>query len=212
MASLISGQVRVALTLSILAVAGCGDGGSDTAPPPVGTLAEQAETMLARLDRNALFNTGFTGQPGEMPVTGTAEFQGFAGLAVGAAGPGDLTGRARLTVDFGAKTLTGSATGFEAENAGSPVAYNGTLAFLNGTIGQLPSVPGSVPNDIRFRYEGTLTGPGTEVVVASDATGKFRGTPIKGMLAASASTAAAVARVDGVEVPAPFALVAEIQP
>lgn len=211
MTSFLSGPVRGACALSILALAACGNGGSDAAAP-VGTLAEQAETMLARLDRNALFNTGFTGQPGEMPVTGTAAFEGFAGLAIGAAGPGDLTGRARLSVDFAAKTLTGSASAFEAENGGTPIPYSGTVTFADGAIGQSPSVPGSVPNDIRFRYEGTLTAPGTEVVVGSDATGKFRGTPIKGMRAASASTAAAVARVNGVEVPAPFALVAEIQP
>jgi hypothetical protein len=188
-----------------LLLAACGGGGGDDDPPP--TLSRQADAMVERLDRDAPFNTGFTGQPGEMPTSGSATFSGFAGLDVKGAEPVLLTGRATLTADFGAATISGAATGFEGERGGALTRYAGTVRFVNGTIGTSPSVPGSVPNDIRFRYEGALVAPGTDIVVGSDATGKFRGTPIKGLVAASAP--AAVAEVNGVTTQAPFALVAE---
>jgi hypothetical protein len=187
------------------ALAGCGGGGGDADRPA--PLSELAETMVERLDRDAPFNTGFTGQPGQMPATGSATFSGFAGFDVQGARPVMLTGRATLTADFGNSTITGAATGFEGERNGDLTRYAGTIRFVNGTIGTSPAVPGSVPNDIRFRYEGTLAAPGTEVVVGSDATGKFRGTPIRGLLAASSE--GAVAEVNGVTTPAPFAVVAE---
>jgi hypothetical protein len=189
-----------------LALAGCGGGGGDDDRPA--TLSEQAVSMAKRLDRDAPFNTGFTGQPGQMPTSGSATFTGFAGVAVQGTRPVMLTGRATLTADFGASTISGRATGFEGERNGSLTRYAGTINFVNGSIGQSPAVAGSVPNDIRFRYEGTLSAPGTEVVVGADATGKFRGTPIKGLVADS--SAGAVAEVNGVTTPADFSLVAEV--
>jgi hypothetical protein len=189
----------------ILVLAGCGDGGGDDdAPAP---LSGQAAALTERLDREAPFNTGFTGQPGQMPTSGSATFTGFASLDVQGARPVELTGRATLTADFGNATIIGAATGFEDERNGNLARYGGTISFVNGSIGKSAAVPGSVPNDIRFRYEGTLSAPGTEVVVGGDATGKFRGTPIKGLVAAS--PAGAVAEVDGVTTPTDFSLVAE---
>lgn len=165
--------------------------------------------MTERLDRTAPFNTGFTGQPGQMPTAGSASFRGFAGFEVGGASPVELTGRATLTADFAALTITGSATGFEGTGAGGRTPYAGTVSFVDGSIGRSATVPGSVPNDIRFRYEGQLDATGSQIVVGSDATGKFRGTPIRGLVATSATPADATALVNGVATPAPFALVAE---
>lgn len=203
-----------------LSLSACGGGGSgDDDPPDTNTgggvtisLAQEAETMLDRLDALAPFNTGFTGQPGEMPTSGSAEFAGFAGFDLGGVDLISLTGRATLTADFANRTITGSATDFEAEGNGAVTPYAGTINFVNGSIGRLASVPGSVPNDIRFRYEGRLDAPGSEIVAGADATGKFRGTPIRGLVAASETPATATVLVNGVATPAPFALVAEIQP
>ncbi len=196
------------IVLAGLVVSACGGGSDSASAPAAPSLSQEAEEMQERLDRLARFNTGFTGQPGQMPTTGTAAFNGFAGIDVAGATPMELTGRATLTVDFAALTLAGSATGFEGAAAGRRTPYAGTIEFTGGTIGRSAAVPGSVPNDIRFRYEGQLSAPGTTVVVGADATGKFRGTPIRGMVAASTGGAT----VNGVATPAPFALVAEIQP
>jgi hypothetical protein len=192
-----------------LALAGCGGGGgSSDDVDRTGPLALQAQAMVDRLERLAPSNTGFTGQPGEMPTTGSANFSGFAGLAVGGANPVDLTGRATLTADFSNLTITGSANRFEGATGGNLVPYAGTINFVNGEIGRSTAVPLSVPNDIRFRYEGQLDARGSRIEVGADATGKFRGTPIRGLVAESDS--AATARVNGVVTPAPFSLVAEI--
>jgi hypothetical protein len=60
-------------------VAAAGGGGSDDVGLH-GPLAPQAEAMVDRLNRVAPFNTGWTGQPGQMPTTGTATFSGFRAL------------------------------------------------------------------------------------------------------------------------------------
>lgn len=206
------GSLRIAGTLALcgLALAGCGGGGgggdSSSEVETGAPLGPQAEAMVDRLNRIAPFNTGWTGQPGAMPTTGTATFSGFAGFKVGGPEPVDLTGRATLTADFASLTITGSARDFEAAGAGRPVPYAGTINFVNGEIGRSTAVPGSVPNDIRFRYEGRLDTIGSRIEVGSDATGKFRGTPIRGLVADSAEDA--TARVNGAVVPAPFSLVA----
>lgn len=163
--------------------------------------------MRERLDATAPFNTGFTGQPGEMPITGTAEFRGFAGLAVATAAPLTLTGRATLNADFGARTLTGSATGFQGVQGGTTTDYAGTINFVDGTIGRHGSVAASVPNDLRFDYEGQLSNNGTTLAVDDQAAGKFRGTPIRGLLVEAAPTTASV---NGASTPAAFGLIAEI--
>jgi len=192
-----------------LALAGCGGGGgSSDDVDGSGPLALQAQAMVDRLERTAQFNTGFTGQPGEMPTSGSANFSGFAGLAVGGANPVDLTGRATLTANFANLTITGSATGFEGAGSGRIAPYAGTIDFVNGEIGRSDAVAGSVPNDIRFRYEGRLDAIGSRIEVGSNATGKFRGTPIRGLEAASEEDATAL--VNGAATRAPFFLVAEI--
>ena len=205
-------RVRSACIIAILglALSGCGGGGGgsdDTAVDLGGPLGPQAEAMVDRLNRVAPFNTGWTGQPGQMPTSGTATFSGFASLDVGGASPVDLTGRATLTADFSNLTITGSADRVEGATGGHRVPYAGTINFVNGEIGRSTALPGSVPNDIRFRYEGRLVASGSRIEAGADATGKFRGTPIRGLVAESGS--AATVRVNGVDTPAPFSLVAE---
>jgi hypothetical protein len=134
--------------------------------------------MGDRLDDR--FNTGWTGQPGEMPSTGTASFSGYAGIAVDA--PGGLLGLlgvAELEADFAAQTISGSADDFYGDGGGTLDPYEGSLAFVDGTIGA------GVPNDLDFDYVGVLTGESNTIILDGSVFGKFKGTPIVGLVAAS---------------------------
>ena len=209
--------LRVALACAALAA--CGDGSGSTATGTQ-TYAERLEAAALLGDRiGGLFNTGFTGQPGEMPATGSATFTGFAVAAFDSAPPPDLLGTvgtaevglllvgdATLQADFGAGTITGEAGNFFGREAGAFGDYEGTIVLRDGAIGKDPAVPGSVPNDIRFRYGGSLVGQGNDVTLAGDATGKFKGTPIRGLVASDLSDN----QLNGVATPSFFGVVAEV--
>lgn len=183
-----------------LALAGCGGGsGSDGSADPV--YAERIDAAVLLADEvGSLFNTGFTGQPGEIPATGSATFSGYAVAMFDDAATSELAetldpdagfrlllvGTATLSADFAQRTITGEATDFFGEENGDGRYgdYAGTVAFRDGEIGVTDPKGTSAPNDIRFRYEGSLTGQGNDVALSGDAEGKFKGTPIRGLVAA----------------------------
>jgi hypothetical protein len=180
-----SGRSVVAAAL-LAALAACGDGDSDNDPPPLGggDVREDFTAMQGRLDQ--LFNTSFTPPDNAIPASGTAEFRGFMKVDVAGTDPIDLTGTARITADFGAGTLVGSAQDFEGLQANRVSDYAGTITFVDGRVGRSP-VPqaGEQPNDVRLGYEGSLTGAGNLVTLDGAAFGKLKGAPIQGLVAAS---------------------------
>ena len=208
---------RVAIACAVLAACGGGSGSVATGEQTDAERLEAAALLGNRI--GGLFNTGFTGQPGEMPATGSATFTGFAVAAFDSAPPPDLLatvgtasvgllllGDATLQADFGAGTITGEARNFFGREAGAFADYEGTIVLRDGEIGVSPTVSGSVPNDIRFRYGGSLVGQGNDVTLAGDATGKFKGTPIRGLVASDLSAN----QLNGVTTPSFFGVVAEV--
>ena len=198
------------------ALTGCGGGsGEDPRPGPnegggvtVADLTPAFEAMRARVNDPALFNTAFTPPNNAIPATGTARFTGFANVSLSQAGaPLVLTGPATLSIDFGTRDLTGSATGFAGVEGTAIAAYAGTVDFRNGRIGR--DGPGQQPNDVRFDYEGVLVGDGNTVALDGSAAGKLRASPIRGLNAVSGP--GGTATLNGTATPAPFTLVAEIE-
>ena len=212
---------RIGFVLAGLALAGCG-GGSGSDDPVDPTYEERIDAAVLLADEvGSLFNTGFTGQPGEMPATGSATFSGVAVAMFDDAAAPDLAesldpdagyrlllvGTATLSADFARGTLTGQATDFFGEENGDGRYgdYAGTVAFRNGQIGVTDPKGTSAPNDIRFRYEGRLTGQGNDVALSGDAEGKFKGTPIRGLVAAGQDDNV----MNGAQTPSFFGVVAE---
>jgi hypothetical protein len=208
-----------AIGLLGLAVSACGGGsdGEDTLPGPntgggttvVPDLTSQFEAMQTRLSPPNVFNTAFLAPDNAIPTSGTATFSGFANVNIAQTGaPLVLTGPATVQIDFGTQNLTGSATGFSGVEGSTIAAYAGTVTFLNGRIGrdQSPPTP-QQPNDIRLDYSGVLTGDGNIVGLAGNASGKLKGSPIRGLVAESA--AGETVTLNGALAPAEFTLVAE---
>lgn len=203
-----AGMGKVTRTMAIASVCGiaaCGDGGSDILN------ADRVADFAAMSDRlGDLFNTGYTGQPGEVPSSGTAAFEGYAGfvLDTGTA-PLTLIGDVTIEVDFAARDLTGEMTDFFGDGGGRLGDYTGKVAIVDGEIGFDVPRGTTVPNDVRFGYAGALTGQGNLVELDGNVTGKLKGTPIQGLLASSAPGETEV--VNGSVVGATVAVAAEIR-
>jgi hypothetical protein len=210
--------VHAALACALLAACGGGGGTTGGAPDPYEQRLEAVALLGTRI--GGFSNTGFTGQPGEMPNSGSATFTGHAVAMFDDAPSAELAdtlgrspeprlllvGDATLEADFAARTITGEARNFFGQQAGAFGDYEGTIVFRDGTIGVDPSVPGSVPNDIRFRYGGSLVGQGNDAVLAGDAEGKFKATPIRGLVASDVADN----DLNGVATPSFFGVVAEV--
>jgi hypothetical protein len=202
-----------------LALSGCGGGSDDDEDPPLpntggGTtvvpdLTAQFEAMETRLSPPNVFNTAFLPGVNAIPTSGSATFTGFANVEVTQTGaPLVLTGPATVAIDFGTGNLTGSATGFSGVEGTSIAAYSGTVNFVNGRIGVDQSAPTTqVPNDVRLGYTGVLTGDGNTVGLAGTASGKLKGSPIRGLVAES--PLGETVTLNGALAPAAFTLVAE---
>jgi hypothetical protein len=198
------------------ACGGGSDGDNDRPGPNTGggtavvpNLTSQFEAMQTRLSPGNVFNTAFLPPDNAIPTSGTATFTGFANVNITQAGaPLVLTGPASVEIDFGTRSLTGSATGFSGVEGSAIAAYSGTVAFENGRIGRDQPVPTpQQPNDVRLGYSGVLTGDGNTVGLAGSAEGKLKGSPIRGLVANSA--AGETATLNGALAPAAFTLVAE---
>lgn len=162
--------------------------------------------MQSRLE--ALPESPFAPGSNVIPVTGTAVYEGFMDVNVtGASSPFQLTGTARLTADFGTRTLSGEATDFELRRGNLLSSTSGTITFVDGEIGPVIATATQSPNDVKLGYTGTVSGGGDVVVVNGEATGKFRGAPIQGLLAESAD--GATVELNGTNVAAKVTIAAE---
>src|SRR6056297_1451131 len=96
--SRLGGAIMVVLST----LSACGDGSASD-----GLNEGRVAAFAAMSDRlGDLFNTGYTGQPGEVPSTGTAEFSGHAGFILDTgATPLTLIGDAAMTADIGTRRL-----------------------------------------------------------------------------------------------------------
>jgi len=195
----------LATLIAFSALSACGDG--STAAHEQDRVADFA-AMSDRL--GDLFNTGYTGQPGEVPNSGSAAFRGFAGLVLDT-GPVPLTliGDSAMEVDFGTRTLIGEMTDFVGNDGGALGDYAGRVAIVDGEIGFDTPRGTTVPNDVRFGYAGALIGQGNLVELDGDVTGKLKGTPIRGLLASSAP--GETETLNGATVGATVAVAAEIR-
>lgn len=159
------------LTTSITALAtlaACGGGSSgDSFESRVG----RAEAQLERV-----VDMSPTGRA-NMPLVGSATFNGNAGLSIGE----DIAilGDARLTANFQSETMTGSISNMQGASGNNPVTgVNGTI-----TIGGRESVVGDDFDDNRTNahnewyadYLGTLQFEGDRYVVEGALDGLFMG-------------------------------------
>jgi hypothetical protein len=149
---------------------------------------DRVADFAAMSDRlGSLFNTAYTGEPGEVPSSGTANFQGFAGFVLDTgAVPLTLIGDTAMSVDFGSRKLTGEMTNFFGDSGGALADYTGKVAIVGGEIGFDVPRGTTVPNDVRFGYAGALSGQGNLVELDGAMSGKLKGTPIRGILANTA--------------------------
>lgn len=138
--------------LALIVAAGCSGSGDDGGAQPDAqpTFAELQAEAVALEDRTA--QLGLT-DPGTLPVSGSASFDGVIGLGSdGANGaPGDFGGTIALAVDFGSDELAGEATDFV--TAGED-RIDGTLAITASAIDRA-SDP-SVEPTYSFDMAGTL--------------------------------------------------------
>lgn len=192
--------------IALLALAACDDGDAPGLGGGTVTTGASFAEMQSRLE--ALPESPFAPGSNVIPVTGTAIYEGFMNVDVrGASEPFQLTGSTRITADFGASTLTGEASDFELRRGSLVSSASGTVNFQNGVIGQVGTPLTGDPNDVRLGYVGSVTAPGTVVVLNGEAVGKLRGDPIQGLLAESAD--GHTVRLNGTDVAADVTIVAE---
>ncbi len=111
----------------------------------------------------------------DVPIAGTASYDGTALIVTEALPRTQLVGVAALEANFGANTIAGSMDDFHGiVDGGSIRAFDGELLLSNGQIIRLPVQ--SLAADVT----GTLTGGGDTVVVDASLLGNFRGAPSAG--------------------------------
>lgn len=204
----------IAIGLCAAAVAGCGGGGGNGSvgnePPPDGATAAELfdfyqAAYTARTDRlDELNNTAWVAPVVEgMPTTGTAAFEGYIDVVLDTpTAQTELLGDTRLSADFDAGTIAGQATNFAGRDAnGDYDLYTGTMTLADGKIGAVR------PNDFDIGYKGTLTGNGDKVVVLGSMDGKFKGDPVRGILAEDTDPTASV---DGTAVTGSITMAVEL--
>ena len=207
-------QNRAISLLALFLLSGCGGGAGEGDEVPTDLFALSPQERLVAFDEmserlTALFNTGFTGQPGEVPSDGSAEFVGFTGIALSRAGDDlGLLGITEIKVDFSTRILTGSITDFFGDDGGELDGWTGTVAIRNGEVGFDFPRGDTVPNDLRFDYVGTLAGQGNTLMLDGSVAGKLKGTPIQGMTLVSTGE---TELLNGAETPATVVVVAEIR-
>ncbi len=168
-------------------VAGCsggsgGAGGSSglvPAPPPPTTAeifdnnSKSFDAIEARL--LARSNTAFDG----MPTAGIATFEGNAYIYVDTAPAiSELAGDSRIVINFADGTMSGQFDKFVGKDQDGVLdSYTGKLDIVSGTVGEF------VPNNIFIDYDGALQGNGDTITMSGYVDGKFKGTPIRGIVA-----------------------------
>lgn len=196
----------ICMGLAALILAACGGGGGGG-----GGGGSGIDPRLARLDRYdaqrlmVLGGTGAVGMaetdPGAMPPTGYAEFEGFATIRVETAEPLVLYGDANISVTFDTSEVSGQMDRFfGTTGSGSAADYAGVLTIDGGTVGV------DAANEVQFDYSGALTATGETLVFDGSAVGNFHGTPVAAL---SASDLDAVVMRNGNPVDATLIVVGE---
>ena len=197
----------ICIGLAALILTACGGGGGG------GGGGSGIDPRLARLDRYDAQRlmvlgdpgTGAVGiavtDPGEMPIAGSAAFDGFATIRVETAEPVVLYGDAHISVTFDTSEVSGQMDRFfGATGSGAAVDYAGALTIDGGTIG------GGAASELQFDYSGALTATGETLVFDGSAEGDFHGTPVAAL---SASDLEAVVMRNGSPVNATLIVVGE---
>lgn len=187
----------IASGATALLVAGCGGGSGLSDEERVAEFAAIADRLGSR------FNTAFL-EEGAIPTSGEAVFEGYAGIVIER--PADdlaLLGDARLTIDFGRDRVTGRIDTVIGDDGGRLESYSGSIALVNGVMGA------TRPNDFSFDYSGALAGQGNSIFLDGSGAGVLKGTPIRGVLAAS--DPADTVLLNGVEAPSTLSIAAEMR-
>lgn len=169
--------------LAIASLSACGgtDGvGVDTRPPvDYASYAAQATSLHNTWDSVPVTD------PANLPVSGTAQFNGVAGLRLQTTG-GELkvNGALGLNVDFASDSLSGSAGGFSDE---SNTGVSGTLAITGGVIDRLATV--GVEYTYTANIGGTLAASSDSFAILGDIYGDFSGAGAGAALGIVAGTA-----------------------
>lgn len=208
-------RVTAVVALGLLAGCGGGDGGAGTASNPVGPTAAGDPVAF----NNSVINPGYqadldslvgdpfdgtTGTPNSafkaIPTSGTATYTGYALLGINRANsqPGaprlTIEGTSTLAADFGAGSITGSATNFVGGPTGdqntttgkfpelSPPTYFPGSLTLTGCIGTQNGCSATRPNQVAVTYTGQVSNGTYAVSTSGSTTGDFKGTPIKGIV------------------------------
>lgn len=166
---------RAALCVALVGgVAGCDEFAFDEPPTTdeEAYLALQADTVALREVTEALTVTAAA----DLPVTGTASYDGTALIALDAPAGGaasELIGTAVLEADFANATISGQADGFYGTVAGGEVtAFAGQVFLSQGAI------DASGGDQIGADVNGTLQGGGDTLVVGGTVAGNFLGDPL----------------------------------
>lgn len=154
-----------------LLLAACGGGG--------GGGGSGVDPRLARLDvyeaqkLRVLGDIGVTGlavtDATSMPVTGSAEFAGYATIRVAVENPLVLFGDAVVSVGFDTADASGRIDAvFGSDSSGQVIDYDGVINLAGGVQA----------SDLQLDYAGALTGPDDTLVLDGTASGSFLGTPV----------------------------------
>lgn len=136
-----------------------------------------------------------------MPVSGSADFAGFATIRVAAENPLVMFGDAAVSVAFDTGDPTGRIDAvFGSDSSGQVVDYDGVITLVNGVVG------GAQASDLQLGYAGTLSGPADTLVFDGTARGSFLGTPIA---AIAVSDLEAAVQHNGLSTDATLLIVAE---
>lgn len=158
-------QRLAAMGLALGALGACGD-----------VAIEEEMTYGELVAANAEMAARVTGWPdaaaAEVPVTGSATFEGFATLVMETPRTTDLVGRATLTADFGNDSIAGTLEDFAGRVNGAAVQeLDGEIAVTDGDLRVL------APSVFRADLGGLLTGGGQVLGVEGGLLGSFRAEP-----------------------------------
>ncbi len=108
----------------------------------------------------------------DIPLSGTARYDGTALIALDTPVPSELIGDAAIVADFARDTVSGRMEGFHGTVSGGRVTvFDGALDISKGVIDVTPE------HDITAKVDGTLSGGSSTLVVDATLEGNFLGNP-----------------------------------
>lgn len=164
---------------SAVGLMACSNGGTSSGDIPADDALVRIEEFAAMTERlEDRFNSEFT----EIPTSGSATYEGFAGIDVGTGAEQiALLGDASMDLDFTNDRMSGEITNVIGQQGGDFGNYSGQIDLENGALRS------GRPNRITFDYGGRLNGQGNVIELDGTGEGVFKGTPIRGILAQSDS-------------------------